>query len=52
MVEAVLPLALTILEDWKNLNMCFLPGPLDHGLYLKPTIPTGLLLLMATESTG
>lgn len=39
MVEAVLPLALTILEDWKNLNTCFLPGPLDHGLYLKPTIP-------------
>lgn len=50
MIEMALPLALTILEEWKNLNVCFLPGSLYHGLYLKPRVPNCLLLLMATEN--
>ena len=52
MVEVALPLALKILEKWKNLNMCFLPGSSYHGLYLKSRIPKRLLLLVSTENTG
>lgn len=52
MLKVALPPALKILEEWRNLNMSFLPRALYCGLCLKPRISKCLPLLTSTENAG